>query len=275
MKKREDSHGLFGVLSAMLASALTLAAAPAQSQEPDWDPYAQVLSQYLHPGTNKGIDLVQVDYAGLKANGLIERLAEQLAKFDPAQLSNRKERLAFYINAYNILAIKMVLDHWPVESIKDVGSLFNPVWKKPAGELGGDEVSLDEIEHAILRPLGEPRVHFAIVCASLSCPDLRQEPYTAARLESQLEDQARRFLGNESKGLRIESERIRISKIFDWFEEDFDRLGGAEGFIRRYRPDLPKRLVRADIPYDWDLNVAPPVSSERKPVPAPLISSSR
>ena len=148
----------------------------------------------------------------------------------------------------------MVLDHWPLKSIKDVGSLLSPVWDKPAGEIGGKRVTLGQIEHEILRPMGEPRVHFAIVCASVSCPDLNNRPYTAARLDGQLDEQVRRFLGNKTKGVAVADNQIRISKIFDWFEEDFQRAGGVDAFVRRYRPNLPASPVEADIPYDWDLN---------------------
>jgi hypothetical protein len=148
----------------------------------------------------------------------------------------------------------MVIDHLPLTSIRDAGSLFSPVWKKPVGMLGGRMVTLDEIEHEILRPLGEPRIHFAIVCASLSCPDLRREAFTVPQLEAQLEDQTRRFLTNASKGLRVEGTQAQVSQIFDWFEEDFDSAGGVEAFVRRYRELPPQIRLRAAIPYDWNLN---------------------
>ncbi len=102
--------------------------------------------------------------------------------------------------------------------------------------------------------MGEPRIHLAIVCASVSCPDLRNEPYTAVKLESQLDDQVQQFLNNQGKGLKIENKVIRLSKIFDWFEEDFDGNGGIAGFIKKYRPDLPELRIKANIPYDWSVN---------------------
>ena len=115
-------------------------------------------------------------------------------------------------------------------------------------------MSLDELEHDILRKLGEPRIHFAIVCASVSCPDLRREPYTAALLEVQLEEQVRGFLANEAKGLRLEGRQARVSKIFDWFAEDFSGVGGVAAFIRRYRPLPAAVAVEADLDYDWSVN---------------------
>lgn len=223
--------------------------------EPDWSDYQKLLASHVHAGEKNGVALKVVDYPALKASGDLGQVAVQLAAFPPENLANREERLAFYINAYNILALKMVLDHWPLKSIKDAGSLISPVWKRPAGKLGGKTVTLDELEHRILRPMGEPRIHFAIVCASVSCPDLRVQPYTAHRLEAQLDDQVKLFVGNPDKGLRVEQGSIRASKIFDWFKQDFAKGGGVESFIRSYRPGLPEKLpVKSNLPYDWAVN---------------------
>ena len=198
------------------------------------------------------------DYRALRRDPLFPRVTAALTRFDPARLEGRRERLAFYINAYNILAMKTVVDHWPLDSIKDAGGLFGSVWKQDAGVIGGRTVSLDQIEHRILRPLGEPRIHMAIVCASVSCPDLRPEPYRAARLDDQLDQQTRAFLANPGKGLRLKGSVARVSRIFDWFEEDFRRAyGGVRPFLRRYRPDVAQTVnIEADLPYDWSLNDA-------------------
>ncbi len=223
------------------------------AQQPDWTDYEQVLS-HLKSGKKHDIDLILVDYPSIRAEGSLQRAYETIANFDTTQLKTQQEKLAFYINAYNILALKMVADHWPLESIKDVGSLFRSVWKQPAGQLSGRAITLGELEHQILRPMGEPRIHLAIVCASVSCPDLRREPYRPEILAQQLDDQAVRFLHNAGKGLRIEDHVIRISKIFDWFEEDFDKSGGVSVFIHHYRPDLAAYPIKANLPYDWSVN---------------------
>lgn len=232
---------------------MTLASLPAHAEELDWNAYRTVLS-HVKPGSKNGVKLMLADYPAVRANGSLDKAYQALAAFDPKRLSTREERLAFYINAYNLLALKMVADHWPIGSIKDIGSLFKPVWDRPAGQLGGRTVTLGEIEHAVLRPMGEPGIHLAIVCASVSCPDLRDEPYTAAKLRQQLDDQARRFLSNPAKGLTVGPDRIKISKIFDWFEEDFAAGGGVEAFIRRYLPGLPDLEIDAAIDYDWSVN---------------------
>ena len=184
--------------------------------EPDWKDYASVLSA-VKQGEKHGTPLALVDYAALKNSGLVEKVYQQISTFPVQSLSGREETLAFYINTYNILALKMVVDHWPVESIKDVGSFFSPVWGKDAGTIGGKTVSLDDIENKIIRPMGEPRIHLAIVCASVSCPDLKNQPYTAAILNKQLDEQAHIFLRNDKKGLYIAHDEILVSRIFKWF----------------------------------------------------------
>lgn len=240
------------LLTVLLAGQLWFADT-VRAEEPDWSAYKTVLTR-VEPGTKNSVKLTLVDYAGIKADGSLDKAYQALAGFDISRLAGHEEQLAFYINAYNILALKTVADHWPVESIKDVGGLFSPVWDKPAGELGGKTVSLGEVEHKILRPMGEPRIHLAIVCASVSCPDLRDEPYTAAQLPAQLDDQAQRFLNNPGKGLRINKDSLSVSQIFDWFETDFAAGGGVKTFLKHYRADLPELKLKTDIGYDWSVN---------------------
>ncbi len=224
-----------------------------KAEEPGWAHYRTLLA-HVERGQKNGVSLMQVDYQTVKSNGSLESAYQALIQFNPDFLSGQKEKLAFYINAYNILALKMIADHWPLESIKDLGNFFSPVWNKRAGTLGGNPVTLGGVEHKILRPMGDPRIHFAIVCASVSCPDLRSEPYLAGKIDVQLDDQVRQFLNNPGKGLRIGEKTIHVSRIFDWFEEDFDATGGVATFVKRYRSQLPELKVSADIPYDWAVN---------------------
>jgi hypothetical protein len=248
-------------LLAMLA--LLAAAAPAW---PDDGPYARLLARHVRPGTIAGIRLAVVDYAALRDDLDYPRALASLAAVDPDRLASEPARLAFWINAYNLLAIKAVLDRYPVGSIKDGGNLLRPIWKRKVGAAAGRERTLDEIEHDILRPrFREPRVHFAIVCASLSCPDLRREPYEGARLPAQLAEATRGFLASRTKGVDpgADGRTARVSSIFKWFADDF---GGAEGVVRFVRgaadPALAARLAPlgpgglAYLPYDWSLNDA-------------------
>ncbi len=237
-----------------LFSLLLILAFPAVAEEPDWGDYAAVLADHVRPVTRHGVRLHGVDYPALARDPRFRRALAAVEGFDPARLDGRAERLAFHINAYNLFALRLVADHWPLASIRDLGHWYRSVWDETAGRLGGRPVTLGHIEHQVLRPMGEPRIHLAIVCASVSCPDLRREPYTAARLEAQLEDRARRFLANPGKGLRLEGGVAHVSSIFDWFAEDFDAVGGVAAFVRRHRPGLAAVPIQADLPYDWSVN---------------------
>jgi len=243
--------------AALVGVALALAwASPAAAEMPDLTALDGLLQRHVHPGASGGIVLNQVDYAAWARDPDHPRALAAFAGFDPARLATREERLAFWINAYNLLAIRTVIDTGVTGSIKDAGRLFSPVWKRTAGVVGGKEVTLDGIEHRTLRPMGDPRIHLAIVCASLSCPDLRPEAYVPGRIDAQLDDQARRFLANPAKGMEG-SGRVRVSRIFDWFEADFGGAGGVVRFLTRYAPERHPEAVRGYLPYDWSLNAAP------------------
>jgi hypothetical protein len=150
------------------------------------------------------------------------------------------------------------VDHYPIDSIKDVGSFFSSPWSKEFFTLFGQPASLDYVEHELIREMfDEPRIHFAVNCASISCPPLLNEAFVAARLDAQLESAAFNFL-NDSAANRLEGDTLYLSKIFDWYEEDF--TGGVIDFVAKYRPDWvangqPKLSYT---PYDWNLNAASP-----------------
>lgn len=235
-------------------------AAPARSL--DAALYAELLVQH----TREVPDLAgtRVDYRALKASPRWRALIDSLAASEPARLRGREEQLAFWLNAYNILAIDVVLRSYPLASIRDAGSLLRPVWKREAGRIGGRSYSLDEIEHGQVRVFADPRVHAALVCASRSCPALRREPYSAERLDAQLELATRAWLADARKGLRLERESrtLWLSKIFDWFADDFEPAGGVRAFAARYAPAELAGAIAAEgerlrlryLEYDWSLN---------------------
>ncbi|MCB2185831.1 MAG: DUF547 domain-containing protein [Deltaproteobacteria bacterium] len=242
---------VLGLLWALAAAAA--GSTPAAPPPVDYRIYAGLLARHVQDGV--------VDYAGFKKEEpLLDRFLAQLAGLDASQLS-RAERFAFYINAYNAWTIKLILTAYPgVSSIKDLGSLFSSPWKKEFVHLDGQIMSLDHLEHDILRPqFADPRVHFAINCASRSCPPLRSEPYQGAKLDQQLDDQVRRFL-NDPQNVRLEGNVLYVSSIFKWYGGDFrdDPLG----FIQRYaQGELKERLAApkgeleiAYLDYDWSLN---------------------
>ncbi len=187
---------------------------------------------------------------------------------------SRPERLAFLINAYNAFTIEKVLSRYPdLLSIRDFGSVFGNPWKDRFFTLLGRMQNLDGIEHGMIRAPGvfdEPRIHFAVNCAATGCPALREEAYVAARLDAQLEAQTVRFLSDRSRN-RIERGVLRISRIFDWYREDFSAGNrgwhATAGFVAQYARYLsdtePERQsIRESryaiefLDYDWRLNDA-------------------
>lgn len=253
------------LLASLLVAALHGVVVPtAVHAELDRELYARLLLE--HTREVDDIAGTRVDYDALRgpASGDWNRLVGGLADADLAKLATRPDRLAFWIDVYNILAIDTVVRNDPPGSIRDVGNLFRPVWKLPAGVVGGRQVTLHAVEHEILRPMGEPRIHTAIVCASLSCPPLLREPYRPETLDAQLTGNARRFLADPRKGARADpaAGTIHLSRIFDWFEEDFGPAGGVLAFVGRYGPAPVSAFLEAqgadvrvgELDYDWSLN---------------------
>ena len=253
----------------LILSSLLLLASAAQGELLDrtspfvWlDTYADLLKR--HTQTVDSEVGTRVNYAAIAEDEAWVDLIDQVATLRPETDWDRNEKLAFWINVYNLLAINLVVTHYPVESIKDIGSFFRPVWYRTAGVVGGRAYSLDEIEHKILRPMGDPRIHGAIVCASISCPSLRREPYRADILSDQLDASLRDWLASPEKGLAVDRVRriVRLSRVFDWFKSDFDAGGGVLQFVSQYAPLHEKSWIvenreQLDIQYlkyDWNLN---------------------
>ncbi len=224
----------------------------------------------------------RVDYQALKADS--SELDAAVASFDaPATRGEatwpRAARLAFWINAYNVFTLRAIVGHYPIQghwlSIAPRNSIrqIDGVWTTLKWRVAGRDVTLDQIEHEILRPtFKDPRVHFAVNCASKSCPPLRAEPYDAGRLDAQLDDAARRYLASPY-GVQVSSDVLKVSSIFKWYGDDFiARFAGAAaqgppdrdrailGVVTRYGPPAAAALAgsgRARIEfldYDWSLN---------------------
>ena len=227
----------------------------------------------------RGGQASQVRYAGLATErAVLRRYLQSLSAVSAAQFAafSQPQRQAFLINAYNAFTVELILTRYPdLKSIKELGGLLSSPWKPKWIELLGTRVSLDDIEHGMLRQRGaydEPRVHFAVNCASIGCPMLREEAFVAARLDAQLEQQTRRFMADRTRNRwNAQRGRLELSKIFDWFGEDF-RLGhrghsSLPGFAARYAEllaDAPaeRERIRSErfeidfLPYDWLLNAA-------------------
>ncbi len=206
-------------------------------------------------------------YAGVDASARAA-LRDYLARLAAVEVDalSRDEQRAYWINLYNALTVEVVLEHYPVESILDIrispGFFSIGPWGKKLVTVAGTELSLNDIEHRILRPIWrDPRLHYAVNCASLGCPNLQREAFTAANSEALLERAAREFV-NHPRGARVAKGRLHVSSIYDWFAADF---GGSDAAIiahlRRYAgAELAARLAGiervAGDDYDWRVNAA-------------------
>lgn len=251
------------LLSALLA-LLILPTIAAHAESPiDLDRYDRLLGKHTQAVTD--VVGTRVDYRALSTSKDWKQLSKEVRGARPSKL-DRKGRLAFWINAYNILTIDLILEHYPVASIRDIGSFLFPVWNKEVATIEGRTLSLGEIEHEILRKMGEPRIHAAIVCASTSCPPLARTAFRAKTLDADLNAAMRRWLANPAKGVAIDrvEKRVRISAIFDWFEEDFEADGGVLETLARHVSEEEAAWLRGPgrkasiryLDYDWNLNDA-------------------
>jgi hypothetical protein len=230
--------------------------------------FTQVLQAHVKDGV--------VNYRGIKADKRFTLYMDMLKDVDTASI-NQRERLPFWINMYNAWTIKLVVDNYPLKSITDLGAdlvlgaIFKTtVWDKKLVKIRGGTMSLNAIEHDIIRKYCDARIHFAIVCASKSCPPLRNEAFEAERLHEQLDDQARIFLSDSTRNiLNPEAKHLQLSKLFSWFEGDFRKdcffakeNGSVIKFIARYVPKATAEKLRASeeeitieyLDYDWSLN---------------------
>lgn len=224
-----------------------------------WDRFLKTYVSRHDDGVNR------VDYGGVSQGdrAALERYLGVLAA-TPISTFNRPEQHAFWINLYNALTVQVVLDAYPVRSIRDIdispGLFADGPWGKALVTIEGEAVALDDIEHRILRPIWrDPRIHYAVNCASIGCPNLRLEAVTAANAEGYLDAGARDYV-NHPRGCSVTEGRLAVSSIYEWFQEDF---GGSDAgvieHLRRYAaPDLAAALADieriSDDDYDWALN---------------------
>jgi len=249
------------VLAFAIVSRLGLGLISAQSQALEFDrTYAQ-LTRLLQIRVQEG----RVDYAGLKATPKeLDSYLDSVARVARAQfrLWSEADQIAFLCNAYNTYTLKLIRDHYPVKSIKDIGTLLRGPWDQPVVKLFGDTQSLNQLEHKMLRKdYDEPRIHFALVCAAKGCPPLRSEAYVGGKLEVQLADQGRRFMASRDRNRVEVSKRVVVlSPIFKWYAEDFEKRGGSVlGFVKPFWPlDIGSKVEPGFeveySDYDWSLN---------------------
>ncbi len=269
---RSPRESIVLLCATTVAVALAIAPSSAAQTPPAFDhgygAYRDVLTRFVRDA--------RVDYRALVADrATLDRAIGEIARVSQSDEARwaREDRLAFWINAYNLFTLRSIVDHYPIH-----GSLFtlyprnsirqiDGVWAAHRWPAAARSVTLDEIEHEILRPIfRDPRVHVAVNCASKSCPPLRFEPYIGNDIDRQLDDAARRFLASD-QGVKLSAGRLMVSSIFKWYGDDFIPAYAAGGtsdaairaFIVRYGPPAAAAAAKTSTPlrflsYDWSLN---------------------
>ena len=192
-----------------------------------------------------------VNYKGIKNDKIeFDVYIDYLSDTLPDDTWTKEEKLAYWINAYNALTVDLILRNYPTKSIKDI----KDPWDQRLWQFGEKWYNLNDIEHQILRKMDEPRIHFAIVCASVSCPKLRNEAFIAANLDEQLTDVTLDFLTDTSKN-ELSKDTIKLSKIFKWFKNDFEENGSLIDFLNQFSDVLISSSAKKSFKdYNWDLN---------------------
>lgn len=250
------SAGALGVL------ALALSGAPARARPPEtYDDLTALLQRYVD---ERGL----VDYRAWKEKdeAALRDVVRRLSALDISGWADSQRDLqAYWINVYNAVTLQAMLEFFPLASIRDKaaeGADWN-IWNDYAFENGGRERSLNQIEHELLRPMGDPRIHAALNCASLGCPPLRREAFVASRLEEQLAHQTQVWLNDPTRGVRVrDGDVVALSELFNWFGNDFapdvpGRLRWVSRFLNdpAMREAVTRRAARVEsIPWDWRLN---------------------
>jgi hypothetical protein len=242
------------------------AAVPALAAPPDYRLWRDLLAKYYDPAQG-------MNYKALKANDkkTLDELRRQMAQVDVTMLS-RQDQLAYWINLYNISTVNVVVESYPVESIRDISTdpiVRLNVFKKDNVLTKKGPMSLNDVENEKIREgFKDPRIHFAINCAAKSCPPIRPEPYVGSEISNQLDDQVRKFLAGPH-GVRLTKNGaelvLHVTKIMDWFKDDFEKWGGGQvPFLIRYVTSDKRKQIEAagnqvDLEfddYDWKLNDA-------------------
>ena len=230
------------------------------SQSIDHQAWQEILDTYLVKEAS-GVNLFKYSSVSDSDHKKLKTYIDGLAAIDPRQY-NRNQQMAYWINLYNALTIDVVLDAYPVKSILKIGgSFFSPgPWNKKYLKISGQKVSLNDIEHGILRPIWkDSRIHYAVNCASYSCPNLSATAYTAGNLDDQLAMAAKDYINNP-RGITIDDEDLMLSKIFDWYQVDFGKNESEllQELAQHAEPELAERLKNhdgdIDYEYNWDLN---------------------
>ncbi len=225
-----------------------------------WD---NLLKKYIVIDPQNGINLLQYGQVGAEDKNALNLYLKKLQSIPVSKL-NRLEQKAYWINLYNALTVKVILDHYPVKSIRNIdispGFLSDGPWDKKLVSIENEHISLNDIEHRILRPIWQDnRVHYAVNCASLGCPNLQPLAYTSTNIEALLIKGAKEYI-NHPRGAKIQGNKLTLSSIYNWFQEDFGRSKAdlIQHLLQYSNNDLAAGLEnfsgKIKYKYDWTLN---------------------
>ena len=258
---RRGSNGTKGMLwiVAFVLAMIPITSLAAGTFDQSHGSYARVLAAHVKDA--------RVDYAKLKAAPAeLDAYLKEIEAVPAAEFAKwgKAERLALLLNLYNARTLRLIVDHYPVKSIRNIGTLPGAAWRELGVRFGGQMLSLDHLENKVIRvEYREPRIHFALVCAAVSCPPLRSEPYVGARLNEQLDDQTRKFLATpESNRFDAAKNTLHLSEIFKWYGEDFTKAAGSPAmYVKPFLPKAqrdaltdPAKVKVQFTDYDWALN---------------------
>lgn len=227
-------------------------------------PYEQLLQKYVHPGTINGVNTHLINYKAWQKDPLHNKAMNLLQKDQSSKYKTKEMKMSFWINAYNLLVVDLIITEAPQKSIQDLGGLVGDPWNAFTWVVDGVEYNLDYLRNQVIRPFHEMRANFALTCGAISCPPLKRTPYWPDKIYSQLDKQTQTFVFNKKLGMRIEksiqgkSESIRaqdhayISDIFAWYTDELPH-NKPKRFISRYMP-LEHISIDGYLPFNWNLN---------------------
>ncbi|MGL6261996.1 DUF547 domain-containing protein [Vibrio sp. WXL103] len=224
----------------------------ANSQTISHQAWQNTLDKYLHErGQHRLFDYRAVTQQDRKQ---LKGYLNQLSQLDPRDYP-RAEQYAYWVNLYNALTVDLIIDNYPVKSITKLGGLFTfGPWGQEIITINGKPLTLNDIEHRILRPIWQdPRIHYAVNCASLGCPNLQPQAFTAQNTPALLDAAATEFINSE-KGASLSNGKLTLSEIYDWFSDDFGTQQKLFQHLGKYRPDLAGYRGKVSYEYDWTLN---------------------
>lgn len=232
---------------------VTISALMGQNSAPAHDDFDKLLKKHV---TREG----KVNYEGFIKDSVVFSQYLKILSTNPpnAKTWTAEEQKAFWINAYNAFTIKLIIDNYPIKSIKDLGGWIykvNTTWDIKFIQIGNEKLDLNNIEHGKLRrDFDDPRIHFAVVCASKSCPKLLNEAYVASKLEKQLDQAGRDFLNDPFRN-KVAANKVELSSIFKWYKGDFTKNGSLIDFVNKYAPlKINGSASVSFLDYDWSLN---------------------